>query len=71
MKLTGNTALDYRQIQLVIRQVLSVKGTPLPNAQNQNVFERIAIVNGEEVVVRARHLTNGVISVTDAWVKNR
>lgn len=61
---------NYRAIQPYIQEAVN-SGTArqINTSSLGKVMEYGLSVNGQQVVVRAIELTNGVIQITDAWVK--
>jgi len=60
-------------LQPYIQQAID-KGTVnqiTTTAQRNPVFQYEATINGQVVIVRAVTLANGVIQVTDSWVKTK
>jgi hypothetical protein len=71
--LTGEISKDYQAIQSYIQQAID-KGTVnqiTTTAQENPVFQYETTINGQVVIVKAVTLSNGVIQVTDSWVKTK
>ena len=71
INLSGDISKDYKAIQPIIQQAVNSGNSTLINMtpQGDAVMEYIATINGLTVVVRAVQLSNGIIQITDAWVK--
>jgi hypothetical protein len=71
--LTGNALDDYRIIQPYLRQVMNTTGQLIPNSTSPlgPVYQFTDTINGQQVIVNAVKIAEGVLQITDAWVKTR
>jgi RHS repeat-associated protein len=71
VNLTGNLSKDYEAIQPYIQQVIQNGASSQINTtpEGNPVIQYVATINNMEVFVTVVRLANGVIQVTDAWVK--
>jgi hypothetical protein len=73
LTLTGDVSKDYQAIQPFIQKAID-KGSVnqiFTTAQGNPVFQYETTINGQVIIVKAVTLANGVIQVTDSWVKTK
>jgi hypothetical protein len=67
--LTGTELQNYKALQPVFQQVVDQGNRiPLPNPNVSDVWQYTVDVNGVNVLVQVRELSNGTLQMVDAWM---
>jgi len=70
--LSGDALQDYRAIQPYLERIMASAPTQTEvTKEGTLLLEFVATINGQEVVVKAIQLANGVLQISDAWVKTK